>query len=58
MMYTSTRDRTVSASAAQAITQGISNEGGLFVPEQLPQFTAEQLMAMVTQSYIERAVTV
>lgn len=58
MMYTSTRDRAVSASAAQAITQGISNEGGLFVPEQLPQFTTDELAAMVSQTYIERAVTV
>ncbi|MBR2406801.1 MAG: threonine synthase [Clostridia bacterium] len=58
MMYTSTRDRSVTASAAQAITQGISNEGGLFVPEQLPQFTKDELAAMVSQSYIDRAVTV
>ena len=58
MMYTSTRDRSVSVSAAQAITQGISNEGGLFVPEQLPQFGKEDLAAMVSQNYIERAVTV
>ncbi len=58
MMYTSTRDRSVSATAAQAITQGISNEGGLFVPEQLPQFSKDELAAMVPQNYIERAVTV
>ena len=58
MMYTSTRDRSVKASAAKAITQGISTEGGLFVPEQLPQFDAAALEAMVSQSYVERAVTV
>ena len=58
MMYTSTRDRAVSATAAQAITQGISNEGGLFVPQSLPQFKADELAAMVSQSYVERAVTV
>ncbi len=58
MMYTSTRDRAVSATAAQAITQGISNEGGLFVPERLPQFSRDELAAMVSQTYIERAVTV
>ncbi len=58
MMYTSTRDRSVSASAAQAITQGISKEGGLFVPEQLPLFGKDELAAMVSQSYVERAVTV
>ncbi len=58
MMYTSTRDRSVSATAAQAITQGISNEGGLFVPEQLPAVSAAELTAMVSQNYIERAVSV
>lgn len=58
MKYTSTRDRSISVSAAQAITQGISDEGGLFVPESLPQFTKEDLAAMVSCSYVERAVTV
>lgn len=58
MMYTSTRDRSVSVSAAQAITQGISADGGLFVPEQLPQFTADDIASLVPQSYVERAVAV
>ena len=31
MQYNSTRDSGVSVSAAQAIAQGISHEGGLFV---------------------------
>ena len=58
MMYTSTRDCSVRATAAQAITQGISTEGGLFVPEQLPVISKDELAAMVSQKYIERAVTV
>lgn len=58
MMYTSTRDHSVKATAAQAITQGISNEGGLFVPEQLPKFGSDELTALVSQTYVERAVTV
>lgn len=58
MMYTSTRDTSVKVTAAQAIAQGISTEGGLFVPEQLPVFTAEELAGMVSQDYIGRAVTV
>ena len=36
MNYNSTRNRSVSVSAAQAIAQGISKDGGLFVPENLP----------------------
>ncbi len=58
MMYTSTRNASVQATAAQAITQGISTEGGLFVPQTLPQFSSDELAAMVPQSYIERAVAV
>ena len=33
MLYTSTRNKAVHVSSAQAIAQGISAEGGLFVPE-------------------------
>ena len=58
MMYTSTRDTSVRVTAAQAITQGISDEGGLFVPERLPVISREELAAMVPQTYIERAVAV
>ena len=43
MMYNSTRDRAVTATAAQAIANGISTEGGLFVPAELPKLTAEDI---------------
>ena len=33
MNYISTRDKSVKVTAAMAISQGISNEGGLFVPD-------------------------
>ena len=36
MRYISTRDKTISLSASQAIIQGISRDGGLFVPENIP----------------------
>ena len=39
MLYTSTRDKSIKVSAAQAIAQGISEEGGLFVPCELPKFS-------------------
>ncbi len=58
MKYTSTRDASVRVSASQAITQGISAEGGLFVPEQIPQMNAQMLAAWAELSYIERAKTV
>ena len=36
MRYTSTRDNSVHMSASEAILQGLSDEGGLFVPESIP----------------------
>ena len=42
-------------SGARAIVQGIAKDGGLFVPEQFPQVTREELEQMLPQSYAERA---
>lgn len=39
MTYKSTRDSQLQLSAAQVISQGISQEGGLFVPASLPDVT-------------------
>lgn len=58
MFYTSTRDNTVKVTAAQAIARGISEDGGLFVPEQIPQLSMETIRAMCGMDYIERAKTV
>ena len=58
MKYTSTRDRTLSVTSAQAIVRGISAEGGLFVPETIPTLTREELNRLVQADYVERAVTV
>lgn len=58
MLYTSTRDNSIRVSASQAIAQGISNEGGLFVPVELPQFDIDKISSMTNMSYIDRAKTV
>lgn len=58
MFYTSTRDKSIKVTAAQAIAQGISEEGGLFIPCELPQFDIEKISSMVNMSYIDRAKTV
>ena len=58
MLYTSTRDNSIRVSAAQAIAQGISEEGGLFVPCELPAFSIEKIKEMAGMSYIDRAKTV
>ena len=58
MLYTSTRDNSIRVSAAQAIAQGISEEGGLFVPCELPAFSIDKIKEMAAMSYIDRAKTV
>lgn len=45
MTYNSTTDKKVSVSAAQAIAQGISEDGGLFVPAEIPVYGKEDLDA-------------
>ncbi len=58
MQYTSTRDKSIRVSAATAIAQGISEEGGLFVPCELPHFSPDSIGKMVSMPYTERAKTV
>ncbi len=56
MKYTSTRDKSVSISASEAIIQGISKEGGLFVPRYFPKIS--QLVDLIDMSYQEIAVLI
>ena len=58
MLYTSTRDNSIRVSSAQAIARGISEEGGLFVPCELPEFSLKKISSMVEMNYINRAKTV
>lgn len=55
MQYHSTRDKSISVSAAQAIKQGLSAEGGLFVPESFPSVSLEEIKSLAPKSYNERA---
>ncbi len=55
MLYTSTRDKSVRVSSAQAIAQGISADGGLFVPVTIPEISAEFIDSLVPLDYISRA---
>lgn len=55
MYYHSTRDSSCRVTAAEAIARGISAEGGLFVPEKLPELTAEKLQSMAGMTYAEKA---
>lgn len=55
MFYNSTRNSRVKVSSAEAITQGISEEGGLFVPEEIPQLTLDEIKAVGDMKYSDRA---
>lgn len=55
MNYISTRNKNIKISSAQAIKQGISEEGGLFVPDRIPSFTIDEICSMTDMSYNERA---
>ncbi len=55
MNYISTRDKSVKVTAAKAIAQGISVEGGLFVPDTFPLFKAEDFKKLAGLDYKARA---
>lgn len=55
MYYNSTRDNSCRVTAAQAISRGISSEGGLFVPEAFPKLSMDELQGLVGKSYNEKA---
>ena len=58
MNYQSTRNTSLSLTAAEAIMQGLSREGGLFVPESIPQLTDDFLKTLAGLSYAERSAAV
>ncbi len=58
MQYISTRNKSLSTLSAAAIKKGLSAEGGLFVPNQIPTLSLEEINDMVSMSYIDRAVYV
>ena len=57
LFYKSTRDSKVRATASQAILQGLSEDGGLFVPEQIPALGVE-LKELAEMTYQETAYAV
>ncbi len=58
MHYISTRDASLRYTAAEAIVQGLSREGGLFLPERIPQLSMDELRALAGMTYEQRAVRV
>ena len=58
MFYLSTRDKSLRLSAAQAISRGLSTDGGLMMPAVLPKLSQNALETMKEMSYQQRAVYV
>ena len=53
--YVSTRDKSVKVTAAKAIAQGISVEGGLFVPDTFVKFDTKDFETLKNLDYKGRA---
>lgn len=55
MHYMSTRNTDLKLKSAEAIKKGLSDDGGLFVPSEIPQLKESEISKLVNKSYIERA---
>ncbi len=58
MKFISTRGKSSVINSAAAISKGLADDGGLFVPEYFPNVSVEELTAMLEMDYAERAKTV
>lgn len=56
MQYISTRDKNLKVKSASAIKKGLSDDGGLFVPEEIPALTLPEINKLSKMSYTEKAV--
>ncbi|MBP3692625.1 MAG: threonine synthase [Clostridia bacterium] len=57
MRYNSTRSKN-EVSSAQAIAAGIAADGGLYLPQSIPELTSEEIESLKGMSYKRRAVLV
>ncbi len=55
MLYNSTQNAAEVVSSAQAIAQGISKDGGLFVPQEFPKYDENTFKALLKSDYKGRA---
>ena len=56
MQYRSTRNSQLNVESAMAIKTGLSPEGGLFLPESVPELTLKEIGELTNMSYQERAI--
>lgn len=58
MLFVSTRGQTELVSSAHAITRGLADDGGLFVPQSFPKIRLNDIKAMQDKPYTERAIDI
>lgn len=58
MKYISTRGRSPALNFEEVLLTGLADDGGLYVPEQLPKFTNAEIAAMSGMSYPELALCI
>lgn len=58
MQYRSTRDSNTQVTSAMAIKTGLAPDGGLFLPETVPQVSLPEIEALCGMTYNERAVDI
>lgn len=51
MLYNSTQNKNEIVSASQAIAQGISKDGGLFVPQEFPKYNSDTFKSLLSLDY-------
>lgn len=54
MQYCSTRDSSIRLNATEAVMKGLSREGGLLTPVEIPRLSSEMLNELLDCSYQER----
>ena len=58
MKYISTRSKIEPINSADAILQGLSEDGGLFVPESIPKISLKEIEKLIDLKYSQRAVAI
>ena len=58
MKYISTRSKIAPINSAEAILQGLSEDGGLFVPESIPKISLDEIEKLINLDYPQRAVSI
>lgn len=56
MKYFSTRNSKIKVTASEAIAKGLASDGGLFVPETIPELTEDEIRKLLKLDYCGRAV--